>query len=150
MGERYAFVMMIRDRWWRAFLGNLHRGKQMHSYVRGGAAPPKSTSLIFFYVTKPVAEVSGYAEFVERKVGDAEELWKKYGDESVLSSEEEYLDLVKGKRQVSFIRFRSLQKAAEPVGLNNFLTFLGVDRLARAGFYISKEVAEKLIQLMES
>jgi len=149
MDEKYAFITMVKDKWWREFRRLHNRGKQVQSYVQGGWAPPKKTSLIFFYVTKPVREISGYAEFMERKVGDAEGLWKEHGHECVLNSEEQYFEFVKGKQRTSFIRFKNLQEAAKPIPLNNILMLLGVNRLARGGFYISKETAEKLIALME-
>jgi len=149
MDERYAFVIMIKNKWWQEFCRLHHKGKQVQSYVQGGWAPPKKTSLIFFYVTKPVAEIGGYAEFVERKVGDAEGLWKEHGNESVLSSQEQYLEFVKDKQRISFIRFKNLQEAAKPIPLNNILLCLGVNRLARGGFYINKETADKLIALMK-
>jgi len=149
MSERYAFVIMIKDKWWREFRRLHQKGKQIQSYVQGGYAPPKGASLIFFYVTKPVAEIAGYAEFIERKVGDAEDLWKEHGNESVLASPEQYFEFVKGKQRISFIRFRNLQEAAKPISLNNALLLLGVNRLARGGFYIDKEMTDKLIALME-
>jgi len=149
MSEKYAFVIMVKDKWWREFRRLHHEGKQVQSYVQGGWAPPKNTSLILFYVTKPAGEIAGYAEFIERKVGDAEGLWNEHGHESVLNSAEQYFDLVRGKQRVSFIRFKNLQEAAKPIPLNNILMLLGVNRLARKGFYINKETAEKLIALME-
>lgn len=149
MEEKYAFVLMIKDKWWQEFRNQHHKGKQIQSYVQGGWAPPKNTSLIFFYVTKPVAEVAGYAEFIERKTGDVEKLWKAHGSESVLNSWESYSEFIKDKPRVSFIRFKNLQEAAKPISLNNFLMFLGVTRLARGGFYIDKATAEKLIAFME-
>ena len=148
MKEDFAFVIMIKDRWWREFCRFHREGKEVQSYVQGGWAPPKNTSLLFFYVTKPVAEIAGYAEFIERKVGEAEELWKKNGHESVLSSEEQYFGFVSGKQRVSFIRFKNLQEAAKPIPLSNVLMFLGVKRLSRKGFYVDKETADKLIALM--
>lgn len=149
MSDKYAFVIMIKDKWWREFCRFHHKGKQTQSYVQGGWAPPKGASLMFFYVTKPVAEIAGYAEFIERKVGNAEDLWKEHGRESVLSSSEQYFDFVKGKQQISFIRFKNLQEATKPISLNNVLMLLGVNRLSRKGFYINKETANKLIALME-
>jgi len=149
MNEKYAFVIMVKDKWWREFRRLHHKGKQVQSYVQGGWAPPKNTSLIFFYVTKPVAEIAGYAEFVERKVGDAEGLWKEHGHESVLNSKEQYFEFVKGKQRISFIRFKNLQEASKPIPLNKILMLLGVNRLARGGFYINKGTADKLIALME-
>jgi len=148
MNEKYAFVIMIRDKWWREFCRRHHEGKKVHSYVQGGWAPPKSTSLIFFYVTKPVAEIAGYAEFIERKVGDAESLWDEHGNESALQTAEKYAEFIRDKQRVSFIRFKNLQEAAQPIPLNNVLMLLSVKRLARKGFYINKESADKLIALM--
>lgn len=148
MNKTYAFVIMIKEKWWREFLRLHYEGKQIQSYVQGGWAPPKKASLIIFYVTKPVAKVSGYAEFVERKVGLAEEMWKEHGDESVLSSAEQYFDFVSGKQRISFIRFKNLQEATNPIALNNILSLLRVKRLSRKGFYVNKETADKLIALM--
>jgi predicted transcriptional regulator len=148
MKENSAFVIMIKDKWWHEFC-SLHReGKEVQSYVQGGWAPPKNASLIIFYVTKPVAQIAGYAEFVERKVGEAEGLWKAYGHESVLRSQEQYLEFVSGKQRVSFIRFKDLHEAAKPIPLSNVLMFLGVKRLSRKGFYINDDLADKLIALM--
>lgn len=111
MDEKYGFIIMIREKWWREFLRLHHEGKNVQSYVLRGWAPPKNTSLIFFYVAKPIGEIAGYAEFVERKVGDAEEVWKGHGHESVLGSEEKYHEFVGGDQRVSFIRFKNLQTA---------------------------------------
>ena len=111
MKENYAFVMMIKDKWWREFCRVKSKGRDVYSYVEGGWAPPKNASLIFFYVTKPARQIAAYAEFIERKVGDARRLWKEHGPESVLSSEEKYLEFVKGKERVSFIRFKNLRTA---------------------------------------
>jgi predicted transcriptional regulator len=149
MNEKYAFVIMIKEKWWREFCRRHREGKKVHSYVQGGWAPPKSTSLMFFYVTKPVAEIAGYAEFIERKVGDAESLWSEHGTESALQTAERYAEFIGDKERVSFIRFKNLQEVAKPISLNNVLMLLGVKRLARKGFYIDKETAEKLIALME-
>jgi len=149
MNERYAFVMMIKDKWWHEFLRLHHEGEQVQSYVQGGWAPPKKASLLFFYVTKPVSEMGGYAEFVERKVGSGEELWQEHGSESVLGTAERYFDFVKGRERISFIRFKNLQEATKPIPLSNLRFILGIRRLARGGFYMGKETADKLMAIME-
>lgn len=149
MKERYAFIIMIKDKWWQEFCRLRRNGKQVQSYVGGMRAPPRNASLLIFYVSKPIGEIAGYAEFIERKVGKPEELWREHGSESVLSSEEQYFEFVKDKPSVSFIRFKNLHEAAKPIPLNNILMLLGVNRLARGGFYIDREVAEKMITLME-
>ncbi len=149
MTEKYAFVMMIKDKWWREFLRLRQKGKHVQSYVQNGWAPPKNTSLLFFYVSKPVGEIAGHAEFVERKTGDVKNLWEQHGSESVLQTREKYEEFTRDMQRVSFIRFKNLQEAAKPIPLNNILMFLGVKKLARGGFYVDKETTEKLIALME-
>jgi predicted transcriptional regulator len=149
MTGKYAFVMMTKEKWWNRFRRNLHEGKHAQSYVQRGEAPPKQTSIILFYVTKPVAEIAGHAEFIERKVGDVLEVWKKYGSESVLKSEQEYRELVGDKRQASFIRFKNLREATNTVPLADVLMLLGARRLSRKGFYLDKETADKIVALME-
>jgi len=149
MMEHYAFVIMIKDEWWREFCHVKSKGRGVYSYVQGGWAPPRSASLIFFYVSKPERQIAGYAEFIERKVGHARELWKEYGSESVLDSEEKYLQFVKDKERVSFIRFKNLQEAAEPILLNKILELLSVRRLSRKGFYVDKETANRMLTLMK-
>ncbi|MGQ9530924.1 MAG: hypothetical protein ACUVQX_05605 [Candidatus Bathycorpusculaceae bacterium] len=149
MKEKYAFVMMIKEKWWHEFCRLHSEGKDVQSYVGGMRAPPTNASLLIFYVSKPVGEIGGYAEFIERKVGKPEELWQKHGEESVLGSEEQYFAFIKDKPVVSFIRFKNLHEAKNPIPLSNVLMLLGVNRLARNGFYIDKETAEKMVALME-
>jgi len=149
MGQKYASVMMIHDKWWQEFLRKNRQRFQVHSYVKTGAGSPKEASLILFYVTKPVGELAGHAEFIERKVGEADELWKQYGRESALNSKQQYEDFVKDRRKVSFIRFKNLQEAANPIPLKNVLMLLGGKRLSRQGFYVDKETADKLLAIMD-
>jgi predicted transcriptional regulator len=149
MDEKYAFVMMIQEKWWRGFCQCQREGKETQSYVQGGWAPPKETSLLLFYVTKPVGQVAGSAEFIERKVGDAADVWNEHGDESVLQTRERYEEFVGDKERVSFIRFKNLREASEPIPLKNVLMFLGLKRLSRKGFYVDKETADELIALMK-
>jgi predicted transcriptional regulator len=148
MSEKHAFVIMIQEKWWNEFCHQHHQGRKTHAYVQRGAAPPKDTSLILFYVTKPVGEIAGYAEFIERRVGDAEKLWKEHGSESVLSSKEKYDDFIEGAQRVSFIRFKNLHEAARRMPLNELLMFLGVKRLSRKGFYLNEETEAQLLNLM--
>ncbi|MEM3443142.1 MAG: hypothetical protein QXM86_04730 [Candidatus Bathyarchaeia archaeon] len=76
MMEKYAYIMMAKEKWWHEFLRLRRGGKEFQSYVQRGHGPPKNATMLFFYVTKPVCEVAGYAEFVERKAGNAEDLWE--------------------------------------------------------------------------
>ena len=149
MGEKKAFVMMVQKRWWTEFCRRNHEGKKTHSFVLRGIAPPKDASTVLFYVTKPVGEIAGYADFIERKVGDADRLWKEHGDESVLSSKERYDDFVKDSQRVSFVRFKDLHETAKAIPLNDVLMSLGVRRLGRKGFYIDREIEDKFVTSMK-
>jgi predicted transcriptional regulator len=149
MVQKYAFVMMTKEKWWNRFISDHHEGKRMQSYVQKGLAPPKNISQILFYVSKPIGEIAGYAEFVQRTVGEPMEVWEKHGEESVMRSEREYREFLGEQRQVSFIRFQNLVKAKHGLPLVNVLAILGMRRLSRKGFYIDKETAEKMVSYMD-
>jgi predicted transcriptional regulator len=149
MSAKRAFVMMVQKRWWTEFCRRNHDGKKTHSFVLRGIAPPKDASTVLFYVTKPVGEIAGYADFIERKVGDVDRLWKEHGDESVLNSKDKYDDFIKDSRNVSFVRFKNLHEAAKPIPLNQVLMSLGVRRLGRKGFYIDREIEDEFVALMK-
>jgi predicted transcriptional regulator len=149
MSERYSFVIMVREKWWIEFRRRLQEGRGVHSFVITGAAPPKGTQLILFYVTNPVRAIAGYAYYIERIVGKPQDLWSRYGGESVLGSKSRYEEFVGSAAEVSFVRFKDLNVAANPVPLSRLLMFLGVRRLSRKGFYIDKDMSDKLISMME-
>lgn len=149
MSERYAFVMMVMEKWWVEFRRRGQEGKKVHSFVVRGAAPPKSTLLIHFYVTKPVRAIAGYAHFIERVVGNPQELWSRFSDETVLGSKARYEEFVGNASKVSFIRFKDLNVAMNPISLSRLLMLLGVKRLSRKGFYANKDMSDTLISMME-
>lgn len=149
MKQHYAFVMMVREKYWIAYRDRHHEGEKVHVYVARGAAPPKDTRLLLFYVSKPVKSLCGYASFIGRKLGDPAELWSQYSDESVLKSGPEYEGFVGAAGSVSFVRFTDLHEAVNPVPLRNLLMFFGVKRLSRKGFYLGKDIADKLISMMD-
>ena len=148
MSGKRAFVMMVQERWWNKFCHRNHDGKKIHSFVLRGTAPPKDASRILFYVTKPVGEIAGYADFVERKVGNGDRLWKEHGDESVLNSKDKYDDFVKDSQRVSFVRFKDLHEAGKPIPLSVVQMDLGVRRLSRKGFYVDKQREDKFVEQM--
>jgi predicted transcriptional regulator len=149
MREHYAFVMMVKEKYWIEYRNRHHDGKKIHSYVGRGAAPPKNTRVLLFYVSKPAKQLGGYADFLERKFGTPEELWTKYGDESVLRSREDYAEFIGTVGNVTFIRFENLHEATNTIPLGKLLMLLGVKRLSRKGFYVDKETATRLISLTE-
>jgi predicted transcriptional regulator len=149
MKQHYAFVIMVREKYWIAYRDRHHEGKKIHAYVTRGAGPPRNTRLLLFYVSMPVKSLCGYANFMKRELGDAAELWSKHSDESVLKSRVEYEEFVGTAGRISFVRFTDLHEAVNPVSLRNLLMFFGVKRLSRKGFYLSKDVADQLISMME-
>jgi predicted transcriptional regulator len=149
MSQRYGFVMMVREKWWIEFRRRLQEGKRVHSFVNRRAAPPKSTQLILFYVTKPVRAIAGYAHYIERIVGKPEDLWSRYGAESVLGSKPRYEEFVGNAAEVSFVRFKDLNAAVNPISLSRLLMLLGVKRLSRKGFYVNRDMSDRLISMME-
>ena len=149
MKQHYAFVMMVREKYWIAYRDRHREGKKVHAYVTRGAAPPKNTRFLFFYVSKPVKSLCGYANFMGRELGDPAELWSKHSDESVLKSMAEYEEFVGAAGRISFVRFTDLHEAVNPISLRNLLMFFGVKRLSRKGFYLGKDVADQLISMME-
>lgn len=104
--------------------------------------------MLFFYVVKPVGEVAGHAEFIERKAGDANEIWQEHGRESVLTSKAQCDNFVNGRKKIAFIRFQNLREAAKPIPLKSLLMLLGKKKLARRGFYINKKTADRMITIM--
>jgi len=149
MNEHYAFVLMTREKYWTKFREQSQEGRKTHSFVLRGAAPPKGVRILFFYVSNPEKALDGYAEFIERKIGTPEEVWKEYGNESVLESKESYDKFVGNPQQVSFIRFKNLKTAVNPISLDNLRMLRGVKLLSRKGYYVDKDMAEKFISMME-
>jgi predicted transcriptional regulator len=148
MKGHYAFVMMVQEKYWIRYRDRHNDGKMVHAYVARGTAPPKHARILLFYVSRPVRAICGYAKFVGREVGDSEVLWSRRGEDSVLVSKAEYEQFTGSSSCVSFIWFTDLCEASSPISLKNLLTFFGVKRLSRKGFYVGKDVADRLISMM--
>ena len=149
MSEHYAFVMMTKEKYWLLFRERELEGKRTQSFVLKGAAPPKATRILLFYVCNPVKAIDGYAEFIERRMGAPEDVWNEYSDESVLQSKQSFLEFIGDPERVSFVRFTNLKKASNPISLSNLRMVLGVKRISRKGFYLNKNMTDKLISMME-
>ena len=117
----------------------------MHAFVRRGLVGPKNVKLLLFYVTHPHKEIRGVGEFIERITGDAKDLWKTYGHESLLRSYEEYMDFMQGRRKATFIRFKNLRELPTPIPANVISQVTGMRRMSRMGKYITKEMVHQLI-----
>ena len=118
----------------------------LQAFVRHGKVGPIDTKLLLFYVKHPIREIRGKANFLERVVGDAEELWNRYGNETVFESLDEYKGFLEGRREVTFVRFKNFQELVPPISLESFLGNIGGGAsLPRNGKYLSKELVDTLV-----
>ena len=80
---------------------------------------------------------------------DFAKLWDEFCEESVLRSKKAFEEFVGTASKVSFVRFKNLREAADPIALGSLRMFLGDKKFSRKGFYVDKDVAGKLVSLME-
>ena len=145
MSEQYAYILLITPKWWDRLLDRLEAGKEFHAFVRRGLVGPKKTTMLLFYVTHPFKEIRGFAQFVERITGEAEDLWKAYGDETSPRSYGEYRDFLHGKPKTTFIRFKNPKTLSQPISASMIRQVAGIGRMPRGGRYLSKKLAQELI-----
>ena len=143
--ERYAFILLNIEKFWNRLCNQNRAGKTVHTFVRRGIVGPKNAELLLFYVTHPHKEIRGVGEFIERITGDAEDLWKTYGHESLLRSYKEYMDFMQGRRKATFIRLKNLRELPTPVRAKVISQVLGIRRMPRMGKYITKKMVHQLI-----
>jgi predicted transcriptional regulator len=145
LSEHYAYIVLEAEKWWNRRCSQSKAGKSFQAFVRRGKVGPLNAELLLFYVKHPVREIRGKAEFVERMVGDADEMWNKYGAETVFESYAEYREFLDGRQETTFIRFKNLQELSQPMSGKSFLEKIGGVMLPRSGKYLSKELANMLI-----
>jgi len=95
-------------------------------------------------VTHPHKDIRGFADFVERVTGDAEDLWKSLGNESLLNSDE-YKDFLQGRKKSTFIRFRNLRELPTPVTTKRLSQIIGKEKMPQMGLYLTEKMANQLI-----
>ena len=145
MLERYAYVLLNIEKYWNRLCAQKRAGKNVHAFVRRGLVGPKEAKILLFYVTHPHKEIRGVGDFIERITGDADDLWKTYGHESLLQSYEEYMDFMQGRTKATFIRFKNLRVLVAPVLASVISQVTGIGIMPRMGKYITKEMANRLI-----
>jgi predicted transcriptional regulator len=146
LSEHYAYVLLEAGKWWSKRCSQSKMGKMQQAFVRRGKVGPVNAEQLFFYVKHPVREIRGKAEFVERVVGNADELWNKYSAETVFESYNEYTEFVDGREDITLIRFKNLQELTQPVSAKAFLERIGGgSMLSRTGKYINKELAAMFV-----
>lgn len=93
----------------------------------------------------PHKDIRGFADFIERVTGDAENLWKSLGHESLLNSYNEYKDFLQGRKKATFIRFRNLNEFPNPVTTKVLSQVVGIERMPQMGLYLTERTANQLI-----
>jgi len=142
--KNHAFIVLNLEKFWKRLCSQNRAGKTNHAFVRRGKVGPLYTKQLFFYVTHPRKDIQGYADFVERVTGDANELWQKLGHESLLNSYEEYQSFLLGRKKATFIRFTNLKEFPQPVPAEKWAQIIGRGRIPQQGIYITEEMARQL------
>jgi predicted transcriptional regulator len=131
----YAFTVLNLKIFCKRICSQNRAGKLVHAFVRRGIVGPKNAKQIFFYVTHPRKDIQGYAKFIKRKTGDVKHLWKTLGHESLLSSYDEYLDFLPGRKKATFIRFRNIREFLKPVTAQAVAQIVGKEKMPQMGIY---------------
>jgi predicted transcriptional regulator len=144
--DRYAYVVLEAEKWWNRRCKQSKTGKGLQAFVRHGKVGPLDAKLLLFYVKHPIKEIRGKADFLERVVGGADELWNKYGAETVFESYNEYKEFLEGRQETTFVRFKNFQELVPPISRESFLEKIGGGAtLPRNGKYLSKELTNMLV-----
>jgi len=145
VSERYAYILMDNEKWWNRLCSQNRAGKKLHAFIRKSTVGPKNAKMLLFYVTHPSKEIRGFGEFVERIVGDTEELWKTYGSESCLKSYKKYKDFLQGRSKATFIRFKNLRELSPSIPASAIYQIIGIRKMPQGGRYINKKTTHELI-----
>ena len=143
--KKQAFIVLNLEKFWKRLCSQNRAGKSAHAFVRRGAVGPKNAKQLFFYVTHPHKDIRGYADFVERVTGNAKDLWKELGHESLLNSYDEYNDFLQGRRKATFVRFRNLKELPKPIETKSLVQIIGKERMPQQGMYITEKMAHQLL-----
>lgn len=142
--EHYAFILIADEKYWNRLRERNRVNKENHVFVRKSQVGPKNAEKLLFYVKKPVMQIRGVADFIERLTGNHEELWKKYGAESCFESFEEFCAFAQGREVMTFVRFRNFTELENPKSTKTIKSILGSLQGFR-GKYVNLETAEQLI-----
>lgn len=142
--ERYAYLLISNEKWWNRLCERNRSSDEIHVFVRRNRVGPLRTQKLLFYVKKPIMQIRGVAAFVERLAGDYKELWGMHGDETYLKNFDEYVNFLKGRKTVTFIRFTNFCELENPISIKAISRVLGVLRIPRGGKYLNRETANQL------
>ena len=141
--ERYAFILIADEKYWNRLRERNKASSGIHTFVRKSKVAPKTAQKLLFYVKKPVMQIRGIADFIERLTGDREELWRKYGAESCFETFEEYCAFAQGRTMMTFVRFKNFTELENPKPTEAIRSILGSLQGFR-GKYVNLETAKQL------
>lgn len=143
--ECYAYILISDEKWWNRLCERNRNNNEIRVFVRRNRVGPLKTEKLLFYVKKPIMQIRGVADFVERLAGDYKELWNMYGDESYLETFGEYVSFLKGRKTVTFIRFSNFRELDSPVSMKVISKVLGVLTIPRGGKYLNREDRKSVV-----
>ncbi len=142
--ERYAFILIADEKYWDMLRERNQASRGTYAFVRRNKVAPKSAQKLLFYVKKPVMQVRGIADFVERLTGDSSELWRKYGAESCFETFEDYCGFAQGRMVMTFVRFKNFVELEKPKTTEATRSILGSLQGFR-GKYVNLATTKQLI-----
>jgi predicted transcriptional regulator len=141
--DRYAFILVADQKYWNKLCERSRANMAVHAFVRKNQVAPKAAEKLLFYVKKPVMQVRGTADFLERLTGPAEELWTEHGGETCFESFEEYCDFAQGRLEMTFVRFKNFAELENPKTKDETRKILDSLQGLR-GKYVNLETADQL------
>jgi predicted transcriptional regulator len=133
--------------YWKKRIEQSRRSLSAQAFVRRGKVGPKDANTLLFYVKLPAGEVRGHGEFLERISDTPNELWSKYGSETVFESKDDYDKFVEGREKVTLIRFRNLQELNKPIPWKELAAILGIKKMPNGGRYLNHETMNSLLKM---
>jgi predicted transcriptional regulator len=140
--KRYAFILTANPKYWERLRNRNKISGGIQAFVRKNQVAPRCAQRLLFYVTMPVMQVKGVADFIERLTGDSEDLWRKYGSESCFKTFEEYCDFAEGREMMTFVRFTNFVELENPKTKEETKNILGSLQGLR-GKYVDIHVMEQ-------
>lgn len=145
--EHYGYILVEREKWWNSRHDKNRKSVNTQVFVRRGLVGPKEAQKLLFYVKLPVGEIRGYGDFLERITGTADDLWNRYGSETVFESRDQYDSFIEGRNKVTFVRFKNLQELEKPVSWKDLSAVLGIKKMPNGGRYLSRETVNSLLRM---
>jgi len=141
--ERYAFILIADEKYWNRLCERNSTNREVHVFVRKNQVGPREAQRLLFYVKKPIMQVRGTADFIERLTGNYEELWRKYGTESCFESFDEYAAFAEGREKMTFVKFKNFAEIKNPKPTEVMRSVLRSLQGFR-GKYVNEETAKQL------